>query len=287
MSDAFGPPIHRPGTVAEARALRAAHPRAQPVAGATAAQLGWPDGRAPAALIDLSVLTDAARGTPVRAEAGGLVLSAFATLESVRLDARVRHALPALAALIGSIGSAPVRRLGTLGGNLCWPSGDLVPAMLALDARYVFASAGEVDALAPGGMPADDLLVEIRVPLDARRVVLEKVGLRQAFSPTLVTVAMVDAGQGVRVAVGGGPTPAHRLPGVESLLAWGAPPASTRVLREAVVAAMQARDDALASGAERVAVASRVISGHAAAFVRAADADADAASDSSTSAGRP
>jgi CO/xanthine dehydrogenase FAD-binding subunit len=198
------------------------------------------------------------------------VLSAFATLESVRLDARVRDALPALAALVGAIGSAPVRRLGTLGGNLCWPSGDLVPALLALGARYVFASAGEVDALAPGAMPPDDLLVEVLVPLDARRVVLEKVGFRQAFSPTLVTVAMVDAPGGMRVAVGGGPTPAHRLSGVEALLAPGAAAVTARALREAVAGAMQARDDALASGAERVAVASRVIAGQAVAFARGA-----------------
>ncbi len=267
MSDsAAGPEVHLPRTAAEACALRAAHPHAQPVAGATAAQLGWPEGRAPAALIDLRALTGAAQDAPVRIEAGALVMSAFATLESIRLDARLRDALPALAALIGAIGSAPVRRLGTLGGNLCWPSGDLVPAMLALGARYRFASAGDGPAIAPSAMPAHDLLVEVRVPLTRRRVVIEKVGLRHAFSPTLVTVAMVDSGQGVQVAVGGGPTPAQRLPGVEALLGAGAAIAPQAALRAAVVAGMQACDDALATGAERVAVAARLIAGHAAAF---------------------
>jgi CO/xanthine dehydrogenase FAD-binding subunit len=253
-----------PRTLAEACVLRAAYPQAQPIAGATAAQLAWPDTRAPGVLLDLQALVREAAPRPTTRLDGAIVLSAFATIESLRMDAALREALPALAGLLAAVGSAPVRRLGTLGGNLCWSSGDLVPAMLALGVRYRFAIGGERPACAPRQMPRGDLLVEVVLPEVTRWVILEKVAFRASFSPTLITVAMVADRHGPRLAVGGGPTEPQRLIQTEALLAGGA---TAGALREAVAAEMRAGDDALASAAERVAVAARVIAGHAPALV--------------------
>lgn len=256
-----------PRSADEACALRAAHPDALPVAGATAAQLAWPQGRAPALLLDLGLLVRAARERPtgeVDAPGGAraLELSAFAPLETLRRDPLLGRALPALAALIGGVGAAPVRRLGTLGGNLCWPAGDLRCAMLALDATGRFARGGE---RALHDAPGDDLLVAVRIPLVARLAVFEKVGYRAAFSPSLVTVAVVREAGGFRVAAGGGVTVAQRLPAVEALAQGPVlpPPAA---LRAAVESDLHTGDDPLASAAERRAVAARVIAGHLAAL---------------------
>jgi CO/xanthine dehydrogenase FAD-binding subunit len=268
-----------PRSLEEACALRDAHRLALPLAGATAALLGWPEGRAPGPLLDLGMLVRAARrAVPARHVEGpngapALVLSAFTPLERLRVDPQVRAALPALAALLKDLGSAPVRRLGTLGGNLCWPAGDLGPVMLALGAVFRFHRSGAMPACAADAMPAGELLLEVRVPCAPHRTVLEKVGHRAAFSPTLVTVALTDAPDGLRIAVGGGVTAARRLFRTEALFDGGAVP-TVRSVRDAVAAEMVTRDDPLVEGAARIDVAARTIAGHLAHWGRCAGAQA-------------
>lgn len=259
-------PLHSmPRSIDEALALRAAHPRAIVIGGATAAQLGWPAGRAGVPLIDLQALVRDARRQPARrgqAETGerALVLSAFSPLEALRRDPMVSAELPALAHLLTQVASAPVRRLGTLGGNLCWPAGDLGGAMLALGARLCFARAGEVAAAPAHELPTDDLLTEVVVPVGASFTVFEKIGYRAAFSPTLMTVAIVRDASGIRVAAGGGPTPAQRLTDIETLLTSGG--GDEPALQQAVRAQLHTVSDALAAASERREVAARTIAGY-------------------------
>ena len=155
--------------------------------------------------------------------------------------------MPALAALIGAVGAAPVRRLGTLGGNLCWTAGDLGCAMLALGAMCRFARSGD---RAFGVLPCDDLLLSVRIPRVARLAAFEKVGYRAAFSPSLVTLAMVREADGIRVAAGGGVTLPQRLATVEALAAGPVLP-SADTLRAAVEAELRTAADPLASADER------------------------------------
>lgn len=264
-------PVHfLPRSVDEALALRRAHPEAIVIGGATAAQLGWPGGRACSPLIDLQVLVREACRQPARwgqAATGGrtLVLSAFAPLEALRRDPLVLAEVPALAHLLTQVASAPVRRLGTLGGNLCWPAGDLGGVMLALGARLCFAQAGEYAAAPAHELPADDLLTEVVVPTGASVTVFEKIGYRAAFSPTLVTIAIVRDASGTRVAAGGGPTPAQRLTDLELLLNAGG--AHEAALRQAVRAQLHTVTDALTTASQRREVAARTIAGYLSAGV--------------------
>ncbi|PZQ50816.1 MAG: hypothetical protein DI556_06785 [Rhodovulum sulfidophilum] len=198
--------FHRPRGPAEAEALRAATGGAF-LAGGTALQLGWEDRRAPGPLIDLVGLD---LGPAVTRSGEGLRLSAAATLETLRRDACLGAALPALATLLDRVAGLGVRALATLGGNIGWRAGDLVPPLLALGASVEGADGARVsleDWLA--GPPA--LITAVHAPIGP--LACEKVGRREAFSPALVTVAV----SGARVAIGGGPVPPRRVTDLAAL----------------------------------------------------------------------
>ena len=105
----------------------------------------------------------------------GLRLGALVTVQSLEQHPEVRRHYPALAAAAASFAGVQVRNLATVGGNICnaSPSGDILPALLAFDARCriagpdgdrwvpldeVFTGPGRT-VLAP-----TEVLVEVRVP---------------------------------------------------------------------------------------------------------------------------
>jgi hypothetical protein len=205
MSDVDGPAIHLPRSAAEARALRAAHPHAQPVGGATAAQLAWPRGRPRARRADRPARADrrgarraARRCASTRADSPPRPSRCRGHPE----DAGLRVALPALAAPIALIGSGAGAASGALGGNWCWPSATLGRRCWRSTPATCSAAAGDLPRRRPAGRGA-------RAARRASRGAGE--GRPQAGLQS-------DAGHGrdgrrrrrVRVAVGGGPDAAHR-----------------------------------------------------------------------------
>ena len=259
-------PMHlSPRSVNEALTLLKTYPDAIVIGGGTAAQLTWPGGRAPVCLIDLQALIRQACLQPIHwgdpVESGRtLVLSAFASLEALRRHPLVQSELPELANLLSHVASAPVRRLGTLGGNLCWSGGDLGCVMLALGARFRFALAGERAATSVQELPLHDVLTDVIVPTQNYTAVFNKVGFRAEFSPTLVTIAIVRSAADTRVAAGGGPTAAQRLPAVERLVNAGG--FDVALMRQAVRTQLRTTSDALGTAAERQEVAARTIAGY-------------------------
>lgn len=238
----------RPRDAAEAvAARRELGPAARYVAGGTALQLAWPEGRADHPLVDLAGL---AVGPVVRTEADGAVtLSALATLETLR-----RHpGVPApIIEAIGAMAAWGVRELATLGGNIAWRAGDLVPLFLALDATVT-----GVDGSRPlaGWLaaPGEDLLLSVTLPArtPGERVLFEKVGRRAAFTPSLVTVAAVTGPAGTRLAVGGGPVPPMGL--------WLGPEADLSAT--ALAGRLALPGDDFLSGPARTRLAARVLAG--------------------------
>ncbi|MBU6436383.1 MAG: xanthine dehydrogenase small subunit [Betaproteobacteria bacterium] len=109
---------------------------------------------------------------------GVLHIGATVSLEDA-YAALARH-WPAWAALQARFASLPIRRIGTLGGNVAngSPIGDSMPGLLALDARVLLGSVhGErelpLDAFYLGyqkrAMQPDEVLLAVRVPLPAAR----------------------------------------------------------------------------------------------------------------------
>src|SRR5205085_10181872 len=110
--------VLRPHTVAEAVAELAAHPGARVLAGGTDIipnlKYGMYDTQHLVALRGLS-----RELRYVREQGGELRLGALCTIDELARDETVRARLPALAEACAQIAGPQLRRMGTLGGNLC------------------------------------------------------------------------------------------------------------------------------------------------------------------------
>lgn len=266
---ASGQRYWQPRTLPECLRLMAEHPRATLLAGATAAQLGWPARRPwtqPAsAVIDLQwLMRDAARDGVAWTEDGSetmLTLPALGSLESLRSSNMLMTHLPELPALLGQVASAGVRRLATLGGNLVWPSGDLRVPLQVLDVVYQVADPQSGEVNRHRVLPSCGLLMSVGI-LGIQRIdwlTVEKITFRAAFSPSLLTVAIAMIDQKIRIAVGGGVTPNQRLGQAEAAIDRGA---NANELMSAIRSELVSSDDALASRKERIEVAARCVAGH-------------------------
>ena len=111
--------VLRPRTVAEAVAQLAAHPGARVLAGGTDIvpnlKYGMYETQHLVALRGLSEELRYVRAAPD----GELRLGALCTIDQLARDATVRTRLPGLAEACAQIAGPQLRRMGTLGGNLC------------------------------------------------------------------------------------------------------------------------------------------------------------------------
>lgn len=249
--------IQRARTVEQAVAARAAG--ADFGAGLTALQLGWGPAGPAGDVVDIAGLPGL---DAIEARDGALHVGALVTLERLRADPALRAGWPALSSLLGFIGALGVRNLATIGGNIAWGAGDLVPPLMALGAPLL-TSGGRVaiEARAP-----DAMILGVELPPAPAFLFVEKVGFRAAFSPSLVTVAAAcgfdAAGRlvDVRIALGGGPNRAGRVAEaeavVEALLPDTIEPAA---LATAIADSGRCVEDALASATHRADVAARVL----------------------------
>lgn len=109
---------HRPDSVSEALELLAGEPgEAMPIAGGTDLVPNMKHRLfTPARLVALRGI-DEMRG--IDEVDGGLRIGAAESLDRVAADERVRRIFPALAAACGLISGPQLRRMGTIGGNVC------------------------------------------------------------------------------------------------------------------------------------------------------------------------
>ena len=129
----------------------------------------------PEYLIDLKGIGELNR---IAANGNAITIGACATHYQLERDARLRHALPALAYAESQVANVRVRAQGTLGGNLCFndPHSDPGTALLIYDAKVTVAN-GDSSRQLPleeflGDMYAtalapDELLVSVDVPMPA------------------------------------------------------------------------------------------------------------------------
>lgn len=172
----------------------------------------------PATLVDLNRVEEL-RGIEVRGD--HVRIGALTRHEVLRTDATVRSRLPLLATAAGHIGHRAIRTRGTIGGSLAHadPAAELPTSCLALGAELELAGPDGRRTI-PVGMlfdgplsttlPADELIVAVRVPVDMGRRPFGFAELaRRAGDFALVLAAVtiaVDADGGCRaatVAVGG------------------------------------------------------------------------------------
>jgi CO/xanthine dehydrogenase FAD-binding subunit len=162
-------------------------------------------------------------------------------MRTLETASSVLERVPLLAQAAAKLGSVQIRHKATVGGNLCnaSPSADMVPALLALDARAVlFGVRGrrevglETFFLGPGATALTDgeLLTHLEIPLTHKQCgsVYYKVSTRNAMDLAFVGVVVlleVDDGDRIskaRIALGAvAPTPI-RVPSAEKRLEGGA-----------------------------------------------------------------
>jgi xanthine dehydrogenase small subunit len=229
---------HLPATLAEALALRAAHPEAWLLAGGTDLGLRFSEHREhPAQVIcllnvpELQSLHASPEGWRI-----GAAVSYARLLKAVEDDA----AFAGMREYLARLGSRQIRGLGSIGGNLgtASPIGDALPVLLALDATVTLASqrgervppVGEFllgyrrNALAP-----DEIIREIFLPRPQPGAIFVAEKLSKRHDQDISTVslaALVTVRDGVvaeaRLAFGGMAATAKRATAAEATL-LGAP----------------------------------------------------------------
>ncbi|MEM9407005.1 MAG: FAD binding domain-containing protein [Acidobacteriota bacterium] len=236
-ADSAGVPLggataYLPRSLPEALALRAAHPEARIVAGATDLGVQNNKGRLPPG--DRIVLGGVPELRRTSREENCLSLGAAASWSAVRRA--VAEDFPQFDRLLDLFGAPQIRHAGTLGGNLmnASPIADSLPFYFVTDsifevaglrgARYVaaadFYKGYKETALAP-----DELLVRVKVPLEAAAddLRLLKVSRRRDLDISTFTAALLLRTDGdritvARVALGGVGPVVLRLPRTERLL---------------------------------------------------------------------
>ncbi|TYC58993.1 molybdopterin-dependent oxidoreductase [Rhodobacterales bacterium] len=254
--------IMRPDTPAEAlKLLSEAGPSARFSAGSTALQAEWSLGKPkPSALIDISRFKDL-RGIEAH---GDLVrIGACETLSAVIGSKLVTDICPLLIEAAQRVGAKTIRHRATLGGNVGWRTGCLLPALLALDTRLELdTESGRTtraleDWLAEPSAP--NLISSVLIPQQDPDTTygFRKIGLRAAFTPSAIAVAAaLGAADGTitsaRLAVGGGPVPATRLGAIErELVGQDHAKVEWTSLRDEIADLIPAPSDALRSSAYR------------------------------------
>jgi CO/xanthine dehydrogenase FAD-binding subunit len=209
--------ILAPDTLADALELKAAHPRAVPLAGGTDLMVAINFGTArPAAVLDLTRVAElsewAADGGRVRVGAG---------VTYTRLIDELGELLPGLAIAARTVGSPQIRNRGTVGGNLATasPAGDGLPPLYTSGAVVELASvrgtrrvpvAEFVTGPKRNCMEPDELIAAYELPGATGPQQFAKVGTRNAMVIAVCSVALALWPDERRVAAcvgSAGPTP--------------------------------------------------------------------------------
>ncbi|GGG79677.1 putative xanthine dehydrogenase subunit C [Paenibacillus radicis (ex Gao et al. 2016)] len=250
-------------------------------AGGTLLRTQWESGLAPvpAYLIDLSGIAEL-HGIHDEAD-GNWRIGPMTTLTSCRSHLGLQTAHPLLTEAVRNIAAPSVRNLATLGGNIVSAVGDALPALLACNSVLQWRTEqGITDQALTEWLEAEQLqsawkerlLVGIQLPRQTsisqtkRILAYHKVGRREAFTPSVVTVAingqLGDDGiwRDIRIAAGGGQTRPRRLEHTEALLMENPSNSpSLAVVYQSLLAEFKPKGDSFASADYRRRTAANLI----------------------------
>jgi aerobic carbon-monoxide dehydrogenase medium subunit len=225
---------HRPASAADAAGLIASKSDGKMVAGGMTLIPTIKQRLAqPSDLIDLGGIVEL-KG--VKAEGAGITIGAMTTHADVHRSAEVRNAIPALAALAGTIGDPQVRNRGTIGGSVANsdPAADYPAAVLALGAT-IRTNKREIKAddffkgMFETALQDGEIITAIHFPKP------DKAGYSKFPNPAsryaIVGVFVAKAGSGVRVAVTGAGPCAFRSKDLESALAASFTPDAAKAVK--------------------------------------------------------
>ncbi len=211
---------HRPSSVNDAAALLKGEAKLL-AGGQTLVQTMKLRLASPSDVVDLGSLKELGG---IKASGGEITIGAMTRHADVANSADVKRAIPALAALAGTIGDRQVRAMGTLGGSLANndPAADYSAAVLGLGATVVTnkrkISADEFfkglyeTALQPG-----EIITGVTFPVPKRAAYMKFKNQASRFA--IVGVFVAESGSGARVAVTGAGPCVFRQKDMEKALA--------------------------------------------------------------------
>ena len=214
---------HRPASLDAAKALLAASEDGRPLAGGMSLIPTMRFRLASCAdLVDLNGI-DALAG--IERWEGHIRIGAMTRHAAVAESPEVRVAIPALAALAGSIGDVQVRNRGTIGGSICFadPAADYPACLLGLGAtvntdRRAIAADDFFTGLYETALADGEIVVSVDFPI-SERAGWAKFG-NQASRFAIVAAMVSRAADGaVRVAVTGAKPHVFRVAEMEAALA--------------------------------------------------------------------
>ena len=176
---------------------------------------------APTDVIDLTGIADI---VGVAVDGGQVTVGAMTTHAAVAASDEIRSAIPALAALAGSIGDPQVRNRGTLGGSIANndPAADYPAALLGLGA-VVVTNAREITAddfftgMFETALDDGEIVTAVRFPVPQAAAYVKFPNPASRYA--IVGVFVARTGDGVRVAVTGAGPGVFRVPEMEAALA--------------------------------------------------------------------
>ena len=212
---------HRPGSVTDAAAAISGADDGKFLAGGqtllAVMKLGL---AAPSDLVDLGGIADL-KGIQVKG--GAVTIGAMTTHAEVNSSVDVQGAIPALASLAGVIGDRQVRNSGTLGGSLANndPAADYPAAILALGATITtdkrqIAADDFIVGLFETALEEGEMITSVSFPQPSKAAY--KKFKQPASRFALVGVFVAQTPDGVRVAVTGASSHAHRAEVLEEAL---------------------------------------------------------------------
>ena len=190
--------------------------------------------------------------------ARGLSIGALTTIRAIELSDEIRQRYPILSDAAATLGSAAIRNVATIGGNLCnaAPSADNAPPLIGLSAKArIIGPGGERTVpledffVGPGStaLKTGELLVEIQVPVPPPGT--KGAYLKHSRSPVdlaiigvavIMTLGSGEICQEVKIVLGAvAPTPMRAKKAEEILIGKKVEP--TLIEKAAGVAAEEAR----------------------------------------------
>lgn len=226
----FSPTVWMPEQIEEAWKLKQEYGAdACYIAGGTLLQTHWKKGvQPPPHFISLERIKEMqARELVLEGDRSVMLLGALTTLDICRNDADIFKIAPLIREAAGKTASPAIRNRGTIGGNIENGFGDMITALLAIDATvsYYDGENRKKESLWHYLMKKKTLshaiLINVYVPeeMTMPKTVhfYQKIGLREAFTPSLLTVSgycsLTKQGeiQHIRIAAGGAAIPPQRL----------------------------------------------------------------------------
>ena len=214
---------HRPASLGDAKALLAGTEDGRALAGGMSLLPTMRFRLASCAdLVDLNGI-DALAG--IERQGGHIRVGAMTRHAAVAASPDVREAIPALAALAGSIGDVQVRNRGTIGGSICFadPAADYPAGLLGLGAavntdRRAIAADDFFTGLYETALEDGEIVVSVDFPMP-ERAGWAKFGNQASRFAIVAALVSRRADGAVRLAVTGAKTHVFRAAEMEAALA--------------------------------------------------------------------